>query len=146
MARLRVQFIHGLEGSPQGNKARILARHFQTRTPAMDTSDGNRNGATWTLWLAPQVCLALSACLFAVPWDRPESRGRSLSAGPTAAAVVFVITPVASADVTAAPDVTTPSASIARFSIWPLPIVATVVDVQFLRQLATSLIGGLYGP
>jgi pimeloyl-ACP methyl ester carboxylesterase len=39
MARLRVQFIHGLEGSPQGTKARILARHFETRTPAMDTSD-----------------------------------------------------------------------------------------------------------
>lgn len=39
MAQLRVQFIHGLEGSPQGTKARILARHFETRTPAMDTSD-----------------------------------------------------------------------------------------------------------
>jgi len=39
MARIRVQFIHGLEGSPQGNKARLLARHFETLTPAMDTSD-----------------------------------------------------------------------------------------------------------
>jgi hypothetical protein len=39
MARLRVQFIHGLEGSPQGNKARLLARHFETLTLAMDTSD-----------------------------------------------------------------------------------------------------------
>jgi len=39
MSRLRVQFIHGLEGSPQGNKARLLARHFETLTPAMDTSD-----------------------------------------------------------------------------------------------------------
>ena len=39
MARLRVQFIHGLEGSPQGNKARLLARHFEALTPAMDTSD-----------------------------------------------------------------------------------------------------------
>jgi predicted esterase len=36
---LRVQFIHGLEGSPQGAKARLLARHFETRTPTMDTSD-----------------------------------------------------------------------------------------------------------
>jgi pimeloyl-ACP methyl ester carboxylesterase len=34
-----VQFIHGLEGSPQGRKARLLARHFTTRTPAMDTRD-----------------------------------------------------------------------------------------------------------
>ena len=39
MARLRVQFIHGLEGSPQGAKARLLSRHFDTLTPAMDTSD-----------------------------------------------------------------------------------------------------------
>jgi len=36
---IRVQFIHGLEGSPQGNKARLLARHFETLTPAMDTRD-----------------------------------------------------------------------------------------------------------
>ena len=36
---MRVQFIHGLEGSPQGTKARLLAEHFDARTPAMDTSD-----------------------------------------------------------------------------------------------------------
>jgi predicted esterase len=36
---LRVQFIHGLEGSPQGSKARFLARHFTALTPAMDTGD-----------------------------------------------------------------------------------------------------------
>ena len=39
MSALRVQFIHGLEGSPQGTKARTLAAHFETITPAMDTSD-----------------------------------------------------------------------------------------------------------
>ena len=39
MTRLRVQFIHGLEGSPRGNKARYLAEHFEAVTPAMDTSD-----------------------------------------------------------------------------------------------------------
>lgn len=37
--RLKVQFIHGLEGSPQGTKARLLAEHFEARTVAMDTSD-----------------------------------------------------------------------------------------------------------
>jgi hypothetical protein len=37
MARLRVHFIHGLEGSPQGSKARALAAEFETTTPAMDT-------------------------------------------------------------------------------------------------------------
>jgi pimeloyl-ACP methyl ester carboxylesterase len=37
--RLRVQFIHGLEGSPTGAKARFLAEHFEVRAPAMDTRD-----------------------------------------------------------------------------------------------------------
>lgn len=36
---LRVQFIHGLEGSPGGNKSRLLATAFDALTPAMDTSD-----------------------------------------------------------------------------------------------------------
>ena len=36
---LRVQFIHGLEGSPQGAKAQLLATHFTALTPAMDTRD-----------------------------------------------------------------------------------------------------------
>jgi pimeloyl-ACP methyl ester carboxylesterase len=39
MLKTRVQFIHGLEGSPQGSKARVLAEHFDCVTPAMDTSD-----------------------------------------------------------------------------------------------------------
>jgi alpha/beta superfamily hydrolase len=37
--RLRVQFVHGLEGSPQGAKARLFAEHFTALTPAMDTRD-----------------------------------------------------------------------------------------------------------
>lgn len=36
---IRVQFVHGLEGSPQGAKARLLAEHFDALTPAMETSD-----------------------------------------------------------------------------------------------------------
>ena len=36
---VRVHFIHGLEGSPRGSKARLLARHFDAATPEMDTSD-----------------------------------------------------------------------------------------------------------
>jgi predicted esterase len=38
-ARLRVQFAHGLESSPQGSKARLLAQHFDACTPAMNTRD-----------------------------------------------------------------------------------------------------------
>jgi predicted esterase len=37
--RPRVQFVHGLESSPQGTKARLFAAHFDARTPAMDTAD-----------------------------------------------------------------------------------------------------------
>lgn len=38
-ARPRVQFVHGLEGSPQGAKARLFAANFDACTPAMDTAD-----------------------------------------------------------------------------------------------------------
>ena len=36
---LRVHFIHGLESSPQGEKARFFAAHFDAVTPSMDTRD-----------------------------------------------------------------------------------------------------------
>lgn len=39
MSSLRVQFIHGLESSPQSTKARILGERFETLTPAMQTDD-----------------------------------------------------------------------------------------------------------
>ena len=37
--QLRVQFAHGLESSPQGSKARLLAQHFAACTPEMNTRD-----------------------------------------------------------------------------------------------------------
>ena len=37
--RIRVQFAHGLESSPRGSKARVLAESFDARTPEMDTAD-----------------------------------------------------------------------------------------------------------
>lgn len=36
---LRVHFIHGLESSPQGEKACFFAAHFDAVTPSMDTRD-----------------------------------------------------------------------------------------------------------
>jgi predicted esterase len=36
---LTVQFAHGLESSPQGDKARYLASHFDSVTPVMDTTN-----------------------------------------------------------------------------------------------------------
>ena len=37
--RLEVQYAHGLESSPQGDKARFLATQFDVSAPAMDTRD-----------------------------------------------------------------------------------------------------------
>ncbi|NNF60572.1 MAG: hypothetical protein HKN06_04485 [Gammaproteobacteria bacterium] len=38
-ANLKVQFIHGLEGSPFGIKSQLLQQEFDAITPAMDTGD-----------------------------------------------------------------------------------------------------------
>jgi pimeloyl-ACP methyl ester carboxylesterase len=42
----RVQFIHGLESSPWGTKARRLARFFEVLAPEMDTRDFEASVAT----------------------------------------------------------------------------------------------------
>lgn len=39
MADPRVLFVHGLEGSPEGAKARLFDTHFTALTPAMETGD-----------------------------------------------------------------------------------------------------------
>ena len=60
---LRVQFIHGLESSPQSTKARVLAEHFESLTPGMQTDDfegcvtqqhrPSRNFGPMCSWLPP---------------------------------------------------------------------------------------------
>ena len=98
--RLRVQFIHGLEGSPQGAKPTFLARHFDTTAPAMDTRDlegciatqaaalatigpdvvvGSSYGGAVAvalldrgLWRGPTVLLAPAAARLGVPNALPE--------------------------------------------------------------------------
>ena len=112
----------------------------------MAGNDRESRSASQVLRIAGQVCLALVACLLAGPWTRLEPRPRHMAARWSAIGTVLTVTHAGSADVTAGPDVTTPSASVARFSIWPLPIVATIVDIRFLREVALSRIGGLYGP
>ena len=97
---LRVLFIHGLESSPQGAKARFLAERFTALTPAMDTSDfarcvrqqatvlaefrpdvvvGSSFGGAVLLalvragaWWGPTVLLAPAAAHFGVPGALPE--------------------------------------------------------------------------
>lgn len=98
--RLRVHFIHGLEGSPQGAKPRFLAQHFDTVAPAMDTSDlegaietqaaalattrpdvlvGSSFGGAVAVallergvWRGPTVLLAPAAALLGVPNRLPD--------------------------------------------------------------------------
>ncbi len=60
---LRVQFVHGLESSPQGVKARLLARHFTALTPEMDARDFEASVAVQSEALrvfAPQVLVGSS--------------------------------------------------------------------------------------
>jgi len=96
----RVQFIHGLEGSPQGNKARLFAETFDAVTPAMDTSDfagcveiqagvlesfrpevlvGSSFGGAVAVallqsgrWLGPTLLLAQAALRAGLPAELPE--------------------------------------------------------------------------
>ena len=94
---IRVHFIHGLEGSPSGSKARLLARHFEAVTPAMDTSDfegcaallaaggpapdvlaGSSFGGAVAVallqrghWSGPTLLLAPAALLYGLPAELP---------------------------------------------------------------------------
>jgi len=36
---IKVQFVHGKEGSPRGRKATLLGQHFELRAPGMNTDD-----------------------------------------------------------------------------------------------------------
>jgi hypothetical protein len=97
---LRIQFIHGLEGSPQGEKARFLAQRFEALTPAMNTADfeaslevqrfalqqfspdvlvGSSFGGAVALellrrnhWRGPTVLLAPAAKAFGIPLSIPQ--------------------------------------------------------------------------
>ena len=97
----RVHFIHGLEGSPGGRKARLLAHHFDAVTPAMDTSDfeacvtrhaellsgdgrpdvlaGSSFGGAVAVallqrghWAGPTLLLAQAALLYGLPAELPR--------------------------------------------------------------------------
>ena len=100
MTTLRVQFIHGLEGSPAGAKAQLLAAHFMATTPAMDTHDfpacvelhratlasfrpdvliGSSFGGAVAVallqrgvWRGPTLLLAQAALCYGLPAQLPE--------------------------------------------------------------------------
>ena len=98
---IRVHFIHGLDGSPNGSKARHLALHFDAVTPVMDTSDfegcvarhaallsasedpgvlvGSSFGGAVAVallqrghWAGPTLLLAPAALLYGLPAELPR--------------------------------------------------------------------------
>ena len=86
-ARLRVLFIHGLEGSPQGNKARYLRQHFDVVAEAMDTSDFEgcvRQQASLVEREAPDVVIGSSfgGAVAAALVQRGKWRGPTLLLAP----------------------------------------------------------------
>lgn len=83
--------------------------------------------------------------LLAVAAHRAEPRRHNPFPTLTAQAAV-VVAPTGSADMTAVPAVTTPAASVARFSVVPLQTVAGIIHAVRSKVLAASRMGGLHGP
>ena len=106
-------------------------------TRAPDTCGPSRKLAK--LCLAATVCVPLASLT-------GEALRRAKATASGASFVVFASTSTAPVDVPAGPEVTSPTASVARFSIFPLPTIATVVDARCIRKVLVSRIGGLYGP
>ena len=102
-------------------------------------SAGPRRAGTM---LAYPIGVAVLATLLVCSHRADAGRHQSTLASVEAAAM----TPFASADLTASPDVTSPVISVARFSVLRLPVVAEVVEVCLVRLVAIGRLGGLHGP
>jgi hypothetical protein len=63
-----------------------------------------------------------------------------------ASRAAWEMAPTNSADFAASPAVTTPTASVAGFSVFPLPIIASVIEIIRRDVMACVRMGGLYGP
>jgi len=105
-----------------------------------DAVDGWVRASTLAKW-----CLAAAVC---VPWvTLTDGATRRAKAAFDDASFITQPSPSsATVDVTAGPEVTSPTASVARFSILPLPLIAAVVDARGVRKVLVARIGGLYGP
>lgn len=99
----------------------------------------SRWGGLVAALFAVATVLCVSSAGFAQERGRVRSHESSTGACWGAAPTVCV-------DVTACPAVTSPEATVARFSILPLSLIATVVDVRAVHDVAVARIGGLYGP
>ena len=103
-----------------------------------------RPSRLWTTGIVGPIGLALLA-LPVVLTQRTETR-KSKPIACAAGYVALAVLPTTSIDFTASPGVTSPTASVARFSTCLLPIVASVVEACRLHEVAIARIGGLYGP
>ena len=77
---------------------------------------------------------------------RGEARRGTLLAGFSAPDAVLAAVPVADADFAAAPQVTSPTATVASFALPPLRAVAAVVLVRQVHTVRVARLGGLHGP
>ena len=94
--------------------------------------------------IAGPVGLALVACLML--WTHAADQRKPKVAAHSNSHAIRTIMPTTSMAFAATPEVTSPTATVARFSVSPLPVVASVVRVCRLREVTVARIGGLHGP
>gem|GEM_PF-4893647 len=98
-----------------------------------------KGGLTTAILAAAVFCCGL----FGVP-AAERSRGRLSDSADFDSC--WMAAPTVCADVTACPAVTCPEATVARFSVFPLSMIAMIVDVRVAHGVCLARIGGLYGP
>lgn len=97
-------------------------------------------------WGGPVAALvAFATVLFVLSASLAHERGRTRS-HQAAVEAFWGAAPTVCVDVTACPEVTSPEATVARFSVLPLPLIATIVNLRVARDVVVARIGGLYGP
>ncbi len=94
--------------------------------------------------IASPVGHALFACL--ALWTYAAEQRKLRVAAHSNSHAIRAIMPTTSVDFAATPEVTSPTATVARFSVWRLSVVASVVRVCRLREVTVARIGGLHGP
>lgn len=95
----------------------------------------------------PAVGVSLVAALaLSVLWWGPLEQRRNYPTASLSAEATLAAVPVTAMDITAAPAVTSPAATIARFSVTPLQAVAGEVEVQRTYEVVLTRFGSLHGP
>ena len=95
----------------------------------------------------PALGVSLAAALaLSVLWWLPLEQRRAYPTAGLSVEVALAAVPVTAMDMTAAPAVTSPTATIARFSVTPLEAVAATVEVQRTHEILLTRYGSLHGP